>query len=41
MAVCKEKYGLSPKEYVAEYGSAEKSLRAHNLLEGMAGSQGI
>ena len=26
---------------VAECGSAEKSLRAHNLLEGIAGSQGM
>ena len=32
---------LIAKEYVAEYGLAEKSLRAYNLLEGMAGSQGM
>ena len=32
---------LKANEYMAEYGSAEKSLRAHNLLEGMAGSQGM
>ena len=41
VAVCKEKCGLSPKECMAEYGSAKKSLRAYNLLEGMAGSQGM
>jgi len=34
------KVWLIAKECVADY-SAEKSLRAHNLLEGMAGSQGM
>ena len=38
VAVCKEKVWLITKECVAEYGLAEKSLRAHNLLEGIAGS---
>ena len=41
VAVCKEKCGLLPKECVAEYGLAEKSLRAYNLLEGMVGLQGM
>ena len=33
--------GLIANECVAKYGLAEKSLRAHNLLESIARSQGM
>jgi len=41
MWLCARKSVAYHQKSVAEYGSAEKSLRAHNLLEGMAGSQGM
>ena len=41
MWLCARKSVAYHQKSVAEYGLAEKSIRAYNLLEGMAGSQGI